>query len=193
MIDMPPPSYEQTIEAIAKCDIPRRHVSIKYEDYLQSDEVTISDLGALNDEKLRCLRAAVHPFYILTIGDQVQQTAFYDFARREDRPRELAEAREWVRSKGRLANLPSYDSTQKLEIFAVALESACGLKQGNALMENGPSSLIVRPDFLIGRSFEKSAVAVECLTKMFAASDATEHGIRLGFIGNEAVVEENTK
>ena len=193
MIDLPPPSYEQTIEAIAKCDIPRRNIRIKYEDYLQSDEVTISDLGTLNDLKLRCLKGAVHPFYILTIRDQLQQTAFYNFSRREDRPRELAEAREWVRSKGQLAKLPSYGSTQNLTVFAVALESACGLKQSSALVEDGPSSLIIRPDFLIGSSFEKSGVALECLTKMFAASDATEHRIRLGFIGNEASVEEKDK
>ena len=193
MIDLPTPNYEQTIEAIVRCDISPPNIRIKYEDYLRSDEITISDLGPISDEKMRCLTRAVHPFYVLTIADPVQQSALYEFSRREDRPKELADAREWVRSKGMSAKVSAYSAVQNLEIFAAALERACGLKQGSALMESGSSSLVVRPDFLLGTSFKKSAASLECLTKTFAASDATEHGVRLGFIGNEAFVEEEKK
>jgi hypothetical protein len=193
VIDLPPPTYEQTIEAIARCDIPTANIRITYEDYLQSDEVTISDLGELTDEKLQCLKAAVHPFYILTLQDEAQRAAFYKFSKREDRPKQRAEAREWLRSKDLLDRLPTFDPKQGIQDFSVALELACGLEPGSALMVREAASLAVRPDFVLGNKFKKSADALYCLTQMFAASDASEHGFDLFFIGNAAYVEEDKK
>ena len=193
MIDLPPPTYAQTIEAIAKCDIPPVNIRIAYQDYFQSDEVTISDLGSLTDVKLRCLKAAIHPSYILTIENQSQRAAFYEFSRREDRPREQAEGRDWLRSKGLLDKVPSFDSKRGLGAFAKALEAACGLQAGVALTANGASWLIIRPDFLSIKTFKKSGEAFWCLMQMFAASDASEQGASLGFIGNEALVDDDKK
>ena len=191
MIDLPPPGYAQTIEAIVQCDISRANIRIAYEDELQSDEITIADLGTLTDKKLQCLKAAVHPFYILTIRDNVQQAAFYEFSRNEERPKEQAKAREWVRSKGLLDRLPSFDPKQGISVFGVALEKACGLKAGSALMPFGQSSLTVRPDFIRNDKFKKLGDSLYCLTQMFAASNANEHDIRFAFIGNEAFRESD--
>ena len=192
-IALPPPNYEQTIEAIVQCEIPRANVRITYVDYLQSDEVTISNLGSLNDDKLRCLRAAVHPSYILTIENEVQQAAFYQFSKRNDRPKQRAEAREWVRSKGLLDRLQTVDLEHGIKEFAAALEIACDLKPGSALTLYGASSLIIRSDFLLDDKSENSANAVYCLMQMFYASDAVENGKSLGFIGNVAFEMENKK
>jgi len=192
MIDLPPPSYEQTIEAITHCDIPRANIHIKYQDYLQSDEVTISDLGPVTDAKLRCLKGAVHPFYILTIENPAQQAAFYEFSEREDRPKRKAEAREWLQSKRLLNRVPTYDPKRGLPDFAVSLEAACGLKPGSVLMADG-DWLTVRPNALSAKSFEKSSETLACVTRMFAASDASEKGVKFGFIGNEAVAEKDKK
>jgi hypothetical protein len=193
VIDLPPPTYEQVIEEIVRCDIPRSNVRIKYQNYLRSDGITISDLGPLNDKKFGCLKAAVHPFYILTIANQAQQAAFYDCSRRDDRPAELADARAWLTAKGLMEKLPSFSTNQGLTDFAGALESACGLAKGSALKPLGESSLAVRPDFLIGKDFETASDSLECLMKMFAASNAQEHDISFGFIGNEADAEEDKK
>ncbi len=190
MIDVPPPSYEQTIEAIAKCDIPRSNISIKYEDYLRSDEVTISDLGKVDDAKLRCLKAAVHPFYILTLAEPAQQAAFYEFARREDRPAEKAAALEWARSRKLIDKVPNYIRDESLQSFGNRLETACGIQPGSTLEVFNGDFLTIRRDVILGGDFKKLSGKTECLMNVFTASDAQEHGIRFGFVGNEAFVEE---
>ena len=193
MIDLPPPSYEQTIEAIVRCEIPRESVRIAYEDYLQSDEVTITDLGKVTNDKLRCLKGAVHPFYILTIQNMAQRAAFYEFSKREDRPKQKSDALDWLRTKGLQDRLPVFDSGQRLEDFAAAVELACGLEAGIALMVVDKSLISVRPDSISIETFEKSARDLECLTNMIGASDAYENGVGFGFIGNETVSEEEQK
>jgi hypothetical protein len=193
VIDLPPPSYEQTIEAIVQCEIPRGNVRIRYEDYLQSDEVTIIDLGAVTEDKLRCLRGAVHPFYILTIEDMTQRAAFYEFSEREDRPKQKAAALDWLRSEGLLHQLPVFRAGQKLEDFAVAVELACGLDAGSALMVWDEASITVRPNALSTKEFEKSAKDMWCLTQMIAASNAHENNVRFVIIGNGPASEEEQK
>ncbi len=190
MIDLPPPTYEQTIEAVVRCDIPRANIAIKYEDYLQSDEVSISDLGLLSDDKLRCLKAAVHPFYILTIANQAQQAAFFEFSRREDRPREKVDATDWLRQKGLLSRLPTFEPGDDLQQFAGRLETACGLERGKGLIVLDPQTLTTAPGIVQTSDFERSGERLYCLVQMFAATDATERGIRFVFIGNEASAEE---
>ena len=190
MIDLPPPpSYEHTIEAIVRCEIPRSNIKVTYEDELQSDEITISDIGEVSDEKLRCLKNAVHPFYILSITDEAQRTAFFSFAEREDRPRLKAEAREWLRANGKLDDVPEYDPAIGLSTFASQIENACGLPEKMALTADGSIALSIRPDWITGQSYEKLGEAFQCVTRMFAASNADEYGIRFGFTGNEAIRE----
>ena len=193
-VNLPPeslPSREQTIDAIVRCDVPRANIAIAYTDYLQSDEVKIADLGPVSDAKLRCLKAAVHPVYILTLQNAAQQAAFSEFSEREDRPKEKSEAREWLRSKGLLDRLPSFDPKETLETFATKLESACGLKRGGALTADGPSQLSVRPDFVLGKNFDVLGDSIFCLMQMFSASDAKENGVRLFFTGNDAYRPED--
>ena len=190
MIDLPPPSYEQTIEAIHQCGVQRANIRIAYEDYLQSDEVTISDIGAVTDDKLRCVRKAVHPFYILTLAHPEQRSAFYDLARNDDRPVLREQAREWVQSRGWSARIPSFNESEGIEAFARALEGACELKAGSAIMVHGSNSLTFRPNFFSGSSFEQSGKTLECLMQIFAASNANDHGVRVVLVGNEAIAEE---
>jgi hypothetical protein len=193
VIDLPPPSYEQTIEAIVRCEIPRGNVRVAYASYLQSDEVTVTHLGTVTDEKLRCLKGAVHPFYILTIADMDQRAAFYEYSEREERPKEKSDALDWLRAKGLLARLPIFDSGKSLEDFAVAVELACDMEAESALMVFDKSWITVRPDALSIETFEKWPLDLECLTKMMAASDAHENGVRFGFVGNAAIPEEKQK
>jgi hypothetical protein len=193
VIELPPPTYEQTIEAIVNCDIPRANVKIAYKEILQSDEITITDLGEVNERKLQCLRAAVQPFYILIISSRAQQSAYYDFSRREDRPAERKEAREWLRARQLLDHVPSLDGSQTVEEFTRAIEVACALKPGSALKSFGASSLTLQPSFWEGRSFEAFSEKLACIMNMFAASDAYEKGVAFVFIGHEAVNNSDSK
>ncbi|MBX9858928.1 MAG: hypothetical protein K2Y20_04965 [Sphingomonas sp.] len=192
-MDLPPPNYTQTTDAIVQCGISRSKISIRYEDELQSDEITISDLGTVSDGKLRCLKSTVHPFYILTIQNEKQRGEFYEFSEREDRPKRLADAREWLRSRGLLEQVPTFDPKQGIAAFAAELEGACGLRPGSALMMHGSSALTVRPEFILSKSFTTLGESLYCLTQMFAASNAADNGVRFVFIGNEAVSESNEK
>ena len=122
-----------------------------------------------------------------------QRAAFYEFSEREDRPKQKSDALDWLRAKGLLDRLPVFDSGQSIEDFAVAVELACGLEAGSALMVFDKSWVTVRPDALSIEKFENSARDLECLTNMMAASDAHENGVRFGFIGNAAASKEEQK
>ncbi len=190
MIDLPPPSYEQTVQAITSCGVEDSKIRIKYEGYLQSDEVTISDVGEVTDDKLRCTRKAVHPFYILTLEKPEQQTAFYDLASKDDRPAQLQKAREWAQSQGKIAQMPVFSESEGVSAFVRALERSCDLKSGSVFAVKGSRFLALQPELVSQLSFEQSSKVLECVMQMFAASNADEHGISFGFIGNEATVEE---
>ena len=191
MIPLPPPSYEQTIEAIASCGVPAANIRISYEDELQSDVITVSDLGGTDEERFRCLREAVHPFYILAIEAADQQIAFFSFADREDRRQARAEAIEWLRAQGMLNRVPQHDPAKGIEEFARALEAACSLPTESALEAFNPFILTFRQDFLERGLKTGSHDGFSCLSRMMAASNADEHDIRLAFIGNEAVSEKD--
>jgi hypothetical protein len=194
VIDLPPPpGYEQTVQAVVQCGIPYANIRIEYVDEFQSDVVTISDLGEISEGRLRCLKSAVHPFYILDIEDEGQRTAFYQFSRQEDRPQEKADAIEWLRSKGLSDRVPDFDPNEGLEQFAAAIETACGLEVGSALTPWGASYLTVRPEFVQRPDFDLAAEEIACLIRMFEASDAREHGVDFFFIGNGAVASEEKK
>jgi hypothetical protein len=186
MIDLPSPSYEQTIAAIGACEIPVANVRITYEDELQSDVVTISDLGEVGEQKFRCLRQAVHPFYILMIENTDQQAAFYEFDRREARPIQKAQAVEFLRARGLLDRVPSFDSDEGVAGFARALEASCDVPVGSALTSLDSDTLTFRLDFVQRLTTAEAFDTPGCLMRMFTASDAEDHGIRLVFVGNEA-------
>ena len=194
MIDLPPPpNYEQAIEAIAQCEIPRENVQISYQDYLQSDEIRISDIGIVTEEKLRCLNNAVHPFYVLTLVDKRQMNKFYSVVEIEDRSKRKAEAREWLRANDLLERMPEFDPARGLGEFAAEVEKACGLDRNSALILLEDTGLALDPDFIRSVDFMKRGEAFMCLGRMIAASNADEHGISLGFIGNEHIRESDEK
>ena len=188
-MDLPPPSYDETFQAVVQCEIAQENVSVAYDDLMQADVVTISDLGELTDRKLGCLKHAIHPFYILTIENGEQSAAFYEFSRREDRPIQRAEATEWLRTRNLLDRLPAFDPDRGLEKFATDIEIACGVGEGSALVPLGTSSLILRHDFIQAQDLTAADDILSCVMHMFTASDAQEHEVSLGFIGNEAVEE----
>lgn len=193
MIDLPPPSYEQTIVSIVRCGVSRANIRIKYADYLRSDEITIADLGTVANRKLSCLKASVHPFYVLTLANDAQRAAYYRYSEREDRPKARAAARAWARARGFSDSVPTFDPKFGIGKFAAALESVCGLRRGRALTTMGGAFLTVKSDFIYLKINKKTTRSLECITQMFAASNAPDKGISFGIIGNEAIAEEDKK
>jgi hypothetical protein len=189
VIPLPPPSYEQTIEAVTACGIARADIVIRYEDVLQSDVVIIADLGGADEKRFHCLRKAIHPFYILEIEQIEQRSAYYAFSEREDHKQARIEALVWLRQNDLLDSVPKYDPALGLAPFARGLEQACSLPVGEALEVAGANYLTFKRDFLRRELEDNSGDWFTCLQHFLAASNAYEHGIRLVFIGNEAIPE----
>jgi hypothetical protein len=185
-IPLPPPNYEQTIQAIESCGIATGKILIKYQDYLQSDEVTLSDIGKITSAKLRCLRTAVHPFYILTLARAEQRDAFDELYRTDRRPEELRKAKQWAGARGKTAQIPVFDKAGGVTVFARALERSCDLKEGSVFVDEGNRFLALNRGYAAGLNFDEGVKIFECVMQMFTASNAEENGIRFGFVGYEA-------
>ncbi len=190
MIPALPPTHEQTIAAISACGVSAANIRVAYEDELQSDVVTISDLEGTGEERLRCVRRAIHPSYILQIEDMAQRSAYYSLTDREDRQEAKAEAIAWLQSMEMLDRVPPFDPARGLEIFARALEAACGLPPGSAReVFDDDSILTFRRGFFEGLTDDRYE-ELTCLSRMIAASNADEYDIRLVLIGNEVRSED---
>ena len=192
-ISMPPPGYEQTKAAVVACGVPATNIRLLYEEELQSDVVRISDLGGTDEARLQCLRRAVHPFYVIEIENEAQRNAYFAFASREDGRAFRTDAIAWLEENRMIDRVPHYDPARGIETFARALEAACELRPGTALEVVRPTTITFRRDYLERRFGDHDAGSGDdmvCLGRFFAASNADEHGIGLGFIGQAAVQDE---
>ncbi len=90
-----------------------------------------------------------------------------------------------------LDRVPRYSPPEGIEKFALALEAACLMRPGSALEAFDSSTLTFRQDYLEKSLTTASHDEFACLLRMLAASNADEHDIQLGFIGNEAVSGDN--
>ena len=159
-----PPGYQETIDAVAQCGVPRGNVVVSYEDELQSDEVRISDVGEMTDQKLTCLTTAVHPFYILTLQNKAQRSAFVAKWRIDDRLTQHATAK------------PSQQLLNRMT-------DACRAPN-RWLRHQGGNEIRFFPD--PDAEYDK----VDCVLKQLRESRIP---MNLGFVGNEALPETEKK
>ena len=188
-IPLPPPGYEQTVEAIAACGVNAVNVRITYEEELQSDVVTVNDLGGTELARLGCLRRAVHPFYILEIAPVDQRTAYAAYDYRESTREWRAEALAWLDAERLSDRVPAYDPATGVEAFARAVEAACSAPSETVLEAVGTTALTIRRSFIEGDMAAGNDDRLTCVSNMIAASNAGDHGVEFGFVGNEAVGE----
>ena len=152
----PPPSYEQTIEAVAECGVPRGNIRIAYEDEFQSDVVGIRDLGGTDEARIGCVKKAVPVGYIVLIEAGDQRHAYYA----SDRVRGVSKhLRAAVRA--RLARIAR----------------KCGLPE-RALQLTGAGGIRLRP------SRDTRYEVVDCALTRLKESDLLRH-MPMGFVGNE--------
>ncbi|HEX8643695.1 MAG TPA: hypothetical protein VF702_07250 [Allosphingosinicella sp.] len=89
-------------------------------------------------------------------------------------------SRQWLQRRGLLAGVPAYDPENETPAaFAVELETHCGLERGAGLQPLDGGEFAVRPRASADR------VTIEpflCLIYAFTASNAMDHGLRLGFL-----------
>jgi hypothetical protein len=186
-IALPPPSYEQTIEALATCGVKASNVVISYADELQSDVVVIRDLGGTEEARLGCVRRAVHPFYLIEVAATDQRSAYLAYDSRESSREFRAQALGRLNSKGMLSRVPHYNPGKELAEFARAVEAACSVTPETALEAAGPTFLTFRRSYLehLVAAVDAGDGSFDCIMDMVAASDAEERGASFGLVGNE--------
>jgi hypothetical protein len=185
------PTHERIITALNACGVPRAKVRITYEDELQSEFVRIGDLGGSDEARFQCVRKVIFPAYIVDLSAAPQGEAYYAFDRREGAKLARAEAVEWLKTRGLLDRVPRYDARKGLKAFARALETACSIRPGSVFETHDSSGLTIRRSFFGDSMTSDVHDQLTCLLQMESASNAQQHGINFGFVGNEAYQTEN--
>ena len=187
------PTHEQTVRAIAACGVPAANVRITYEAELESDLVTIGDLGGSDEARFRCVKHAIHPVYLVDVSAAPQSAAYLAFDDREDRRQTKAKAIEWLDARGMLGRVPRFDPAAGLDKFARDVEAACQVREGSALESFGRTRLGYRRPFFDAILESDPDDQFLCLHEMVVASDADKHDVDFMFVGKAAPQTETPK
>jgi len=188
--------------AVLRCGIPSSDVEISYEDYLQSEEIRVRT-STLTDSQINCLDTLrrAPPFPIVTFTADI--AAIRDAEITASRYRE--ESREWLRQRGLLDRLPNFDPAKEAHLqFARRLEAFCGVRPGAAFEINEQFQFVTMRSDWVGKPLRKGWLwrkiygprhdrQFECLMRAMSATNAEEHGLHFGFVGNEAYIDTSTK
>jgi hypothetical protein len=189
----------QLTASVERCGIPRSEFEVSYEDYLRSEEIRVMS-SSLDDETIQSLKAIERaaPFPIVTFVDPDVSRRSWELTAEHYK----AESREWLRQQGLLDRLPLYDPDLESPMqFARRLEEFCGIQPGSVFEMNEQLNVITPKTDWIAQSVRKGRVwqkrhgakhlqQFHCLMNAMSATDADEHGIRFGFIGNQATSDE---
>jgi hypothetical protein len=168
------------VERLAACGLPL--ASVRYNEELQQEVLTLAVAAPLSDETLACADKAVS-FYELELPADLQQR--YERLR-DARITALSqqEAERWLAKRGLLSKLPPKVAVRRVDAtLARRIERVCGLRAKGALRaEHGLMTLNM--DWL-ERSLEPNMREEEAMTCLLHAITLT--GVKLAFFGNEAV------
>ena len=161
---------------------------ISNDDDLQSELVLVLRTS-LSDRQLACLRdVQLQPPYPLVM---FEDPALMRRVAAMDQARGRAAARDWLEARGMLDGLPVFDKSRDKPVdYARRVERFCGLVPGSVLAMHPSGMLTVDPrwlDRLRQGSLAREDEKFTCLMNVIAAADGGEHGLRFGFVGNEAL------
>ena len=160
-------------------------MSLRYEALLQSDVLSIAASSGATDKMFECIRSATWARAMVEFEEPEIGARYQAYDNAEAGALMKAMTQEKFRKAGKLDRLTDYSAGLPLSEYLNALETFCGLKPGSAFEVMGPDSFTYKRDFLT----IPVKPGAECLTDAVMASNLEEHGMRLGFIGNEAVEE----
>lgn len=172
---------EMAVERAAKCGL--GPATIRYEDELQSDILSVPNAASATDSQLSCLDSATGFGIFVELPASLQPR--FD-AVREARAAAMmrAEAREWLSKRGLLERVPKYlPGTTDEAAFTRAVEHLCGPRTKGAFQSQyGPHAL--SPEWIQNLGLppkDEDMEAMSCLLNV-----TTVAGFSVGFIGNEA-------
>jgi hypothetical protein len=184
-IDLPQiPAPEEAAERLRQCGF--ESVAATFDDLLQEDVLTVSEIKTASDEQIACgARVSIETHYYLSLPDDLQErywAAYWPLS--EERGRETS--RDWLSDRGLLGRVPKYDPLVTDDAaYARQLEKLCGPVADGALgSEYGPHS--ISPTWAEDRQddFEGMGTAAVCLINAGAIS-----GFKIYLIGNEKARE----
>lgn len=171
-------------ERISQCGL--GEVSIRYEEVLQAEVLTVAGATSVSDEQLACADKAAS-YYDLELPPAVQPR--YDSIRDARLSAYfLKEAQAWLTERGLLERVPKYQAgVTDDEAFTPQVETLCGPRAKGAFQSQYGFHAI-SPDWVQRNlaPFEEGAEVLACLMNV-----ARVAGFDIGFIGNEAASNED--
>jgi len=172
---------EMAVERVAKCGL--GSATIRYEDELQSDILSLPEAASATESQLSCLDSATGFGIFVELPPSLQPRFA---AIREARASSIvrAEARKWLLKRGLLERVPRYvPGTTDEAAFTRAIEHLCGPRAKGAFQSQyGRHTL--SPEWMKALrlpSKDENIDALSCLLNVTAVA-----GFSIGFIGNEA-------
>ena len=188
MIDLPP-FEQQVIEAVTDCGIQASDFVLKYEDYLQSHELTIDSPGTLPpEEAFACVHEVEMKHHVIvTYTDQTAMIAYHDYTSGIFKKQFKIEATKRLLRKGLLPKVPEYDPENgSLSELLVHIEKLCSVTPGTMLELFEGSFITLQREFIVGLLDKERSDAFACAQDVIAASNLDSHGISFVILGNEA-------
>ncbi|RDC60342.1 hypothetical protein HME9302_01545 [Alteripontixanthobacter maritimus] len=159
--------------------------TVKYEDYLQSIEISIEPSAGATSDNFDCIRGAAGN-EIVTFEDGEMFAAYMDFAAELARPDMMVMYEGRLKEAGLWEGFPVREDYGSLEEYAEALEVHAGMKPGSALRVSGDGILLDPPS--ASHNYPDFAERYANLLSVVAYA-ATKDRVNFGFIGNERVAE----
>lgn len=172
---------EMAVERAAKCGL--GPATIRYEDELQSDILSIPNAASATESQLSCLDSATG-FGIFVELPASLQPRFDTLREARASAMMRVEAREWLAKRGLLDRVPKYVPGMTDDAaFTQAVEQLCG-PGTNGAFQSQYGSHALSPEWIKGLGLppkDEDMEAMSCLLNV-----TTVAGYRVGFIGNEA-------
>jgi hypothetical protein len=172
---------EMAVERAAKCGL--GPATIRYEDELQSDILSIPNAASATEGQLSCLDSATGFGIFVELPASLQPR--FD-AIREARASAMmkVEASEWLSKRGLLDRVPKYVSgTTDDAAFTQAVEQLCGPKTKGAFQSQYGSHAL-SPEWMKSLGFPLKEADMEAMSCLLNVTAVAGYGVAI--IGNEA-------
>ncbi len=174
------------IAKLVACGLSPSGISVRYEDELQSDVVTISPAASVSAAHFECIHEAARGS-LVEFGDQAIGSRYDEFAEHAAGIWMRGEAIKWLKAHGKYEGAPLLKAGMEPKVWAHAAERFCGLREGEAIEFRRPEFMTLKRSFL---SFPVNP-KVNCLMSLIWLSDFAASGVSFGFVGNAAFAKDD--
>jgi len=168
------------IAKLVACGLSPSGISVRYEDFLQSDVITFSPAAGVSETKFECIYKAVWGSFV-EFDDKVLGSKYAAFEEREAGDWARGEAASWLKAHNKFEGAPTLSPTQDPKVWAGAVEHFCGFQSGEVIEFVEPTFMTLRHSTTTFPPDPK----VQCLMYVIWLSDLKASGIVFGFVGNE--------